>query len=142
MFATSKFYLELFEPYCSLCPRFVLLSTGNALCLYSYSLDAYKDKKNDLKRLQNYSKYKPGACMEPGIILTWLFRELRQSFCGPVHNVVVYRQLNILQRLPAHNAFVSYLAFTAGSNRSLHVLDVAVSQTVRVFQDAHSRPNT
>ena len=94
--------------------RFVLLSVGNSLCLYKYSLDQLNESLDDLRRLQNHSKYK-----------------MVQRYEQRSQNITSFANAN---------SFYSTLVVTTGSNRSVTLYDMghngAVSTTI---PDAHSR---
>jgi hypothetical protein len=93
--------------------QFVLLSAANSLYLYKYQIDSVKDKINDLNRLQNNSRYK-----------------VVQTFHQPSHCIPSFACVN---------SVLSHVVVSAGSNRSVTVLDIGVGREIRNVEDAHPR---
>ena len=106
---------------------FVLLSVGNSLCLHKYAVDRLDGAKDDLRRLQNKSRYR-------------LVSKYTHANCQTVTSF-------------AHaNSFYSTLVITGGSNRCVNIYDMGVSGNgkgngkgnvpVICIPDAHSRSVT
>ena len=91
--------------------KFVLVITGNLLCLYKYLVDRAKD---DIKRYLTKSRYK--------LVKSW--ETASQNFTA----------------LSAVNTFYSHLAICAGSNRNIEIYDVNEGRLAHIFSDAHSKP--
>lgn len=96
--------------------HFILLSVGNSLCLHKYSVGTMNESMDDLRRLQNHSKYK----------MVTKYEQSSQSITSFTNA----------------NSFYSTLVITTGSNRSVTLYDLgkggngAISTTI---PDAHSR---
>ncbi|KAK7106246.1 WD repeat-containing protein 27-like [Littorina saxatilis] len=91
--------------------KFVLVVTGNQLCMYKYHLHPAKP---EIKRYLTKSKYK--------LVKSW--ETSSQNFTS----------------LAAANAFYSHLAVCAGSNRDLEIYDLNEGRLAHVFNDAHTKP--
>ena len=91
--------------------KFVLLITGNLLCMYKYLVDRAKD---DIKRYLTKSRYK--------LVKSW--ETDSQNFTA----------------LTAVNTFYSHLAICAGSNRNIEIYDVNEGRIAHIFTDTHSKP--
>ena len=94
--------------------KFVLLTVKNSLCLYKYGTEHLTDTRNDLRRLQNRSKYK--------MVHLWQKSD--------THNITSFA---------CANSFHSPIVITAGSNRSVCIYDLAHGREASVIADAHSR---
>ena len=97
--------------------KFVMLAVSNSLCLYKYATDHLTDTRNDLRRLQNRSKYK--------MVGRW-----QQA---NTHNISAFA---------CANSFHSPIVIAAGSNRSVSIYDLAHGQEACAIPDAHSRAVT
>ena len=91
--------------------KFVLVITGNLLCVYKYLVDRAKD---DIKRYLTKSRYK--------LVKSW--ETDSQNFTA----------------LAAINTFYSHLAICTGSNRNTEIYDLNEGRIAHIFPDAHSKP--
>ena len=96
--------------------QFVLLSIGNSLCLHKYSVDQLNASLDDLRRLQNNSRYK-----------------MVQRYEQSSQNITSFA---------CANSFYSTLVVTTGSNRSVSLYDMGQGGSTALcatIPDAHSR---
>ncbi|OQR82105.1 hypothetical protein THRCLA_11123 [Thraustotheca clavata] len=104
--------------------KFIALAVGNALKLIQYDIDmayaqgcisAKKTKKKAIEALENHSSAKTMAS----------FR---------------FENVQTLTGIACANAFLSHLIVATCSDRSIRIIDVAQSKTVRTIENSHSRP--
>jgi len=93
-----------------------MLAIGKSLCLHKYSIDHLDDAKDDLRRLQNHSKYK---------LVKQFDQEKAQTTTSFAHA----------------NSFFSTIVVAAGSNRSVTLYDLGQGSGVvhSIIPDAHAR---
>eukprot|EP00730_Choanoeca_flexa_P020238 TRINITY_DN9897_c0_g1_i4.p1 TRINITY_DN9897_c0_g1~~TRINITY_DN9897_c0_g1_i4.p1 ORF type:complete len:288 (+),score=42.85 TRINITY_DN9897_c0_g1_i4:355-1218(+) len=92
--------------------KFVVAAHGSSVSLYKYYLDP---KVDDLKRYENKSRYQEVVRLAHG-------------------------QAQGITTMAAVNSFHSYLVLTAGSDRSLAVMDMNVARIARCYTSAQAKP--